>query len=70
MKYYYHRLRDLREDMDLPQRVIAELLNTDQKQYSRWETGTREIPVHHVIKLAEFYGVSTDYILGRTNKKR
>ena len=64
---YYPRLRDLREDKDLVQKNLAEILNTSQKQYSRWETGTREIPSHHVITLAKFYKTSTDYILGLTN---
>ena len=67
--YKYQRLRDLREDMDLYQKNIAELLGTSQQQYGRWETGTQEIPFHHVITLAKFYKCSIDYIAGLTNKK-
>ncbi len=67
--YYLQRLKDLREDRDLGQADIARLLCTTQPQYSRYETGERELPVRHLVTLAEFYGVSTDYILGRTNNK-
>lgn len=67
--YYLQRLKDLREDNDLTQGDIAKLLKTTQPQYSRYETGEREIPIRHLVTLADFYKVSTDYILGRTNKK-
>ena len=67
--YYLRRMKDLREDNDLNQKYIAKLLNTTQPQYSRYETGEREIPIRHLVTLANFYKVSTDYILGRTNKK-
>ena len=60
----YQRLTDLREDADLKQEVIANLLGTSQTQYSRWERGEREIPAHHLVTLAMYYQVSTDYILG------
>ena len=63
--YTYQRLKDLREDQDLKQETIAQLLNTTQQQYSRWERGAQEIPFHHVIKLALFY-----YIAGLTNEKK
>ena len=66
---YFQRLRDLREDMDMNQTQIAELLYTSQTVYSRYERGFQSIPVEHLIILADFYNVSTDYILGRTNKK-
>lgn len=66
--YYFQRLRDLREDRDLNQSKIAELLQTTQQTYSLWEKGTREIPFHHVITLAQFYNVSIDYIAGLTNR--
>lgn len=66
----YQRLTDLREDKDLKQEAVAKLLGTSQTQYSRWERGEREIPFHHVIKLAVFYDCSIDYIAGLTNKKR
>jgi len=67
--YYLQRLRDLREDEDLQQSDIAKLLRTTQPQYSRYETGERELPVRHLVTLADFYKVSADYILGRTNNK-
>ena len=60
----YQRLTDLREDADEKQETIAKILGTSQTQYSRWERGEREIPVHHLITLALYYKVSTDYILG------
>ncbi|MBR2861208.1 MAG: helix-turn-helix transcriptional regulator [Clostridia bacterium] len=65
---YYPRLRDLREDKDMAQKEIAALLGIDQRVYSNYETGKREIPVRFVVILADFYGTTTDYILGRTNK--
>lgn len=66
---HFQRLRDLREDKDLNQSQIAELLHTSQTVYSRYERGFRTIPVEHLLILADFYGVSVDYILGRTNVK-
>lgn len=68
--YLYPRLRDLREDKDLRQEDIAKYLGTTQTQYSRWERGAQEIPMHHAISLANYYKVSMDYITGRTNNKR
>jgi len=67
---YYQRLRDLREDNDMTQKVIAENLGMTVQQYSLYERGDREIPFHHVITLAKFYNVSIDYIAGLTNHKR
>ena len=64
---YLQRLRDLREDMDLQQADIAKLLYTTQAQYSRYDRGERELPLRHLITLADFYGVTADYILGRSN---
>lgn len=66
---YFRRLRDLREDNDLNQTEIAELLYTSQTVYSRYERGYQTIPVEHLLILADFYNVSVDYILGRTNIK-
>lgn len=66
---YFQRLRDLREDKDMNQTQIAKLLFTSQTVYSRYERGALTIPVEHLIILADFYNVSTDYILGRTSKK-
>ena len=68
--YYYRRLRELREDNDLVQKEIANFLGLDQRVYSNYEIGKREIPTHFVIRLADFYKTSTDYILGRTDKIR
>jgi len=64
---YFQRLRDLREDKDMNQSQVAELLHTSQTVYSRYERGSRTIPVEHLMILADFYGVSVYYILGRTN---
>ena len=65
----YQRLKDLREDADLKQSDIAELLQTTQQQYSKYERGIQEIPARHLITLAKFYNTSVDYLLGVTNKK-
>lgn len=62
---YFRRLRDLREDKDLKQVDIAEYLGIQQTVYSRYERGFQTIPVEHLIKLADFYNVTTDYLLGR-----
>lgn len=64
---YFQRLRDLREDRDMNQTQIAELLHTSQTVYSRYERGCQTIPVEHLLILADYYGVSVDYMLGRTN---
>ena len=66
---YFQRLRDLREDMDMNQTQIADMLGIKQTVYSRYERGFQTIPVEHILVLADFYGVSTDYIFGRTNNK-
>ncbi len=67
----FQRIRDLREDRDLKQRQLAELLNCSQQVYSNYELGQRDIPTDILIKLANFYNVSIDYLLGQTkNPKR
>lgn len=66
---YFARLRDLREDMDMNQTQVAELLHTSQTVYSRYERGYLTIPVEHLLILADFYNVSVDYMLGRTERK-
>ncbi|MBR5485895.1 MAG: helix-turn-helix transcriptional regulator [Oscillospiraceae bacterium] len=68
-KQYQLRIRDLREDMDLNQTQVAEILNTSQRVYSRYETEERALPIQHLYTLAEFYNTSADYILGLTNVK-
>ncbi|MBQ7290554.1 MAG: helix-turn-helix transcriptional regulator [Clostridia bacterium] len=65
--YFYERLKDLREEREKKQIEIAMLLNTSQEQYSRWENGVRELPMHHFITLANFYNVSIDYLVGITD---
>lgn len=67
---YYKRIRELREDNDKKQKDIAMLLNTTQQHYSRIEQGSTEITADRVILLANFYNVSTDYILGLTNNPK
>lgn len=62
--YLYNRIKDLREDNDKTQKEIAELLNMKHQQYARYESGMREIPLHHLITLAKFYNVSLDYLAG------
>ena len=71
MKTWVERIRELREDNDLKQKDVAELLQTTQQVYSRYEKGVNEIPVRHLIMLARYYNVSMDYIAGETdNRKR
>lgn len=61
------RMRDLREDTDKTQQCIADYLNMHRSVYRRYESGQRETPAWVVMKLADFYHVSTDYLLGRTD---
>jgi len=63
--YHYARLRDLREDRDLTQEAVGALLGTTQQQYYKYEKGIQEIPLHHAITLADLYGVTLDYLVGR-----
>ena len=63
----YRRIRDLREDRDLTQTQIARVLGMSQTGYSKYETGENDIPTQVLIKLADFYQTSTDYLLGRTD---
>jgi transcriptional regulator with XRE-family HTH domain len=65
----YKRIKNLREDNDKMQKEIASILNITQQQYSLYERGIRDIPIDLLIKLADYYNVTTDYILNRTNKK-
>lgn len=67
---HYSRLKDLRTDKDLGQKEVAAYLGIDQRVYSNYETGKREIPVRFVIALADFYKTSTDFILGRTDNPK
>ena len=67
---YIKRIRDLREDHDLTQEAIANVLGTSQTMYARYERGANELPIRHLITLSKYYNVSTDYILGLTNKTK
>lgn len=64
------RIRELREDRDLTQKEIADLLHIKQNTYSQYETGQRQIPIPMLIALAKYYHTSTDYLLGLTNQKK
>lgn len=66
----YHRIRELREDNDLTQVYMAKLLNVNQRTYSRYETGEHEISLVSLSKIADFYNVSVDYLLNRTDQKK
>lgn len=66
----YHRIRDLREDADLTQSIISKYLNVSQRAYSHYENGTRDIPTNILIAIADFYNVSVDYLLERTDNKK
>lgn len=65
----FSRIRDLREDHDKTQKDIAEYLIMKRGVYQRYESGRREIPAWALIKLADYYQTSTDYILGRTDRR-
>lgn len=67
---YVKRIRDLREDNDKTQQNIADVLGTSQTMYARCERGANKLPVRHLLKLADYYGVSVDYILGRTDNPK
>ena len=63
----YSRIRDLREDRDLTQKEMAQILNCSHQVYSNYELGQRDIPTDILLKLSRFYAVSIDYILGNSN---
>ena len=64
----YQRIRDLREDADLTQKQVGEAINVPQRTYAYYESGQRMVPPQVLCALADFYNVSVDYILGRTDK--
>ena len=66
---YLKRLRDLREDHDMKQTDVAGILGIQQTVYSRYERGAQNIPLEHLLKLADYYKVSVDWILERTNNQ-
>ncbi len=65
----FKRIRDLREDADLTQKQVGEAINVPQRTYAYYESGQRMVPPQVLIRLADFYSVSVDYILGRTDKR-
>lgn len=66
---YVTRIRNLRKDSDLTQSQIAEYLGTSQTMYARYERGANEMPIRYLIRLAQYYGVSLDYLCGLSDKK-
>ena len=70
MRDYQRIMRDLREDHDLTQEKVAQLIGTSQTMYARYERGASEMPIRHLINLSNLYDVSTDYILGLSKKKK
>lgn len=70
MKTMKLRIRDMREDKDLTQKQVADYLLCDQSLYSKYEREERPLPLEYADKLADFYGVSVDYLLGRTSVKK
>ena len=63
MRTFWEKLRGLREDNDLTQQQLAEVLGTSQTMYARYERGANEMPIHHLITVCKFYNVSADYFL-------
>ncbi len=68
--YFYQHLRDLREDADASQYEIAKVLGISQQHYYMYESGKRELPMHHFITLAKYYNVSLDYLAGLIHSPR
>ena len=65
----FQRIQDLRTDADMSQKQLSEILHISQRSYSHYETGSRNIPVEMIIRLANYYDISVDYLIGRTDKK-
>ena len=65
----FQRIQDLRTDADMSQKQLSEVLHISQRSYSHYETGSRNIPVEMLIRLANYYDISVDYLVGRTDKK-
>lgn len=70
MRTFIEKLRGLREDNDLTQVQVAEVLGTSQTMYARYERGANEMPIHHLITICRFYNISADYLLGTAVDKR
>ncbi len=64
------RLKEIREDKDLYQKNVAEIINVTQQQYNKYELGINSIPIEKLDKLATYYNTSIDYLVGRTNEKK
>ena len=69
IKKYPERMRALRQDCDLTQKAVAEVLGVAQTTYSQYELYSRSMPIEHLYKLCQFYNVSADYLLGMSDKK-
>ena len=67
-KKYIERIKNLREDHDYTQEYVANYLGTSQTMYARYERGANELPIRHLLSLCKLYHVSSDYILGPSNK--
>ena len=65
----FQRIQDIRTDADMSQKQLSEILHISQRSYSHYETGSRNIPVEMLIRLANYYDISVDYLVGRTDKK-
>ena len=65
----FQRIQDLRTDADMSQKQLSEILHISQRSYSHYETGSRNIAVEMLIRLANYYDISVDYLVGRTDKK-
>ena len=65
----FQRIQDLRTDADMSQKQLSEILHISQRSYSHYEAGSRNIPVEMLIRLANYYDISVDYLVGRTDKK-
>lgn len=65
----FQRIQDLRTDADMSQKQLSEILHISQRSYSHYETGSRNIPVEMLIRLENYYDISVDYLVGRTDKK-
>jgi len=70
MRTFIEKLRGLREDNDLTQQQVADVLGTSQTMYARYERGANELPIRHLLALCNYYGVSADYLLGRTDNPK
>lgn len=66
----FQRIQDMRTDADLSQRELSEILHISQRSYSHYETGSRNIPIEMLIRLANYYDTSIDYLVGRTDVKK